>query len=258
MIETEQKIVEANAQLARRVEEASLNSWPALHQTVFDGWMLRFAKGFTKRANSVVPIYPSSLPLPDKVRYCENLYARERLKTIFRLTDLQQNDALDGYLAERGYEHLDPTKVMIRPITNEYANPAGSYQASYLGLDDWLTCYRSLTGMPEDASALHRMLLNAITHECAFAVLSDTSGPVACGLAVLEHELVGLFDIYAHPEHRGRGLGRALVGDLLHWGANGGARFAYLQVIANNAPARALYQGLGFSDLYNYWYRAST
>ena len=240
--------------LARRVEEASLNAWPALQQVVFDGWLLRFARGFTKRANSVVPLYAGSLAVEEKVRYCENLYAREQLKTIFRLTTLAPSDAIDAMLAHRGYEHLDPTRVMAAELDYQTAGTG----VQQLDIDDWLSVYRQLTGMPQDAARLHQLILKAIGSPSAFAVLHNQGQPVACGLAVLEHELVGLFDIVTANDHRRKGFGRRLVRDLMTWGATHGARHAYLQVIADNAPAGSLYKALGFKDLYSYWYRAST
>ena len=39
------------------------------------------------------------------------------------------------------------------------------------------------------------------------------------------------------------------------WGAERGARDAYLQVVASNAPAVRLYEQLGFADVYRYHYR---
>lgn len=38
-------------------EELQMNALPSLQTILYDGWVLRFAKGYTNRANSVNPIY---------------------------------------------------------------------------------------------------------------------------------------------------------------------------------------------------------
>jgi ribosomal protein S18 acetylase RimI-like enzyme len=66
---------------------------------------------------------------------------------------------------------------------------------------------------------------------------------------------VGLFDIVTAAPFRRRGLGTQLILHLLQWGKTNGARRAYLQVMCNNDPALRLYTGLGFREIYQYWYR---
>jgi ribosomal protein S18 acetylase RimI-like enzyme len=74
---------------------------------------------------------------------------------------------------------------------------------------------------------------------------------------VVEAGYVGLYDIVTNAEHRRQGHGRRLIGDLLTWAKGEGAHMAYLQVMLNNEPALRLYAGLGFEEVYRYWYRSS-
>ena len=242
-----------------------MNAWPALQQVLFDGWVLRFAKGFTKRANSVTPAYPSLQPPVAKIRYCENLYAREGLPTLFRLTTLADPTGLDGHLVERGYERKDRTRVLHRALEpGTLPTGPGFTLAPMAG---FLATYTRLSGLgdhlegsglePQAAIGLHGSVLKAIRAETVFGVLADGGEPVACGMAVVEDDLAGLFDIVTRQERRRRGYARLLVRSLLVQAAAMGARRAYLQVLADNAPALALYDDLGFSTLYEYWYRVS-
>ncbi|GAK41769.1 hypothetical protein TCA2_4261 [Paenibacillus sp. TCA20] len=55
--------------------------------------------------------------------------------------------------------------------------------------------------------------------------------------------------------YRNRGFGQQMILNLLSWGKDHGARFSYLAVIANNAPALRLYSKIGYTENYKYWYR---
>ena len=45
----------------RELEELALTTWPALQQWLYDGWVVRFAGGHTRRANSVTPLYSRAM-----------------------------------------------------------------------------------------------------------------------------------------------------------------------------------------------------
>ncbi len=55
--------------------------------------------------------------------------------------------------------------------------------------------------------------------------------------------------IVVHPGHRGRGIGRAMLGDLLAWAARD-ARVSKVELLvrATNEPAVRLYREFGFSE----------
>ena len=50
-----------------RIEERALNAWPGIQHALCNGWLMRFAHGYTRRANSVVPLYDGDIAVAPKV-----------------------------------------------------------------------------------------------------------------------------------------------------------------------------------------------
>ncbi|HEY1012042.1 MAG TPA: GNAT family N-acetyltransferase [Herpetosiphonaceae bacterium] len=214
--------------------------------------MLRCSDGYTKRANSVTPLYESALAPDGKIAACERFYASQGLPCVFRLPSFAPPE-LDALLERRGYRALDRTLVLSRSLAAPLAEPVSA--AEPVPLDAWLESYSALAGAGPAQRAGHRAILERIAGQPAYLLLCEGGAPVACGLGVLEDDHVGLFDLVVAPERRGAGIGGRLVGALLGWAVERGASAAYLQVVAENAPARRLYQRWGFGERYQYWYR---
>lgn len=240
----------------RGMEERAFNAWPAHQTLVTQGWVLRLSGGFTKRANSVNPLAPEG-DFEALRAEAAALYARQALPAIFRITPLAPSGA-DAALAAAGYAPFDPSLVLTRPLTaaDAASMPLGDDMllAPTAGTT-WLDGFAAANGVVPHHRALHHTMVQAIAHPAVFATLQAQGQAVGFGLAVYERGMVGLFDIAIAPSQRGGGRGRLLVQSLLHWGARLGAHTAYLQVRAQNAPALALYEGLGFSEAYRYHYR---
>ena len=96
-------------------------------------------------------------------------------------------------------------------------------------------------------------------HPCrsAAGVCKRDGVVLACGQVAIEGDLAGLYDVVTATARRGEGHARRLCVHMLAHAARAGATTAYLQVEADNAPARALYRRLGFVDGYAYHYRCA-
>jgi len=241
--------------LTRRIEEVSLNAWPALQQMLFDGWILRFSRGYTKRANSVNPLFGSSMDVDQKVDACETLYAGRGLRPIFRLTPFSLPSDLDQVLESHDYAKADPTLVLHLDLQGLDTPATPSIELCDEPLDDWLGIFCRFKGAPVEKHQAHKEILQAIPSRRFLTSLVDADRPVACGLGVLENDYFGLFDLVTDPQRRRRGYGTQLVSSLLRWAQEHGARHAYLQVESTNEPARRLYARFGFEEAYGYWYR---
>ena len=236
----------------RALEERAFNAWPALETIAAEGWLCRFAGGYTKRANSVNALAPA-VPVPDILRIAAPLYAARALPLVFRLSPLAGPEA-DAALAALGFQFLDASIVMTAPVQSKMA---GERDVSIAARPQtaWSAGFAAANRVAVAHRETHDRMLAAIQCPTAFAALESEERPIAWGLGVTEHGMVGLFDIVTAPEARRQGAARSLVRALLAWGYTQDARAAYLQVVASNAPAIALYRSLGFVEAYRYHYR---
>ena len=241
--------------MIRLVEELSMNAWPSLQTMLYDGWVLRFADGYTRRANSINPIYPSGDDVHAKIQTCEKLYWDRGLNVVFKITSAVYPENLDEVLADKGYAVDAQTSVQILDLGSMDTSPAQDAALVEALSDEWLAAYCAMSGVPAQREPVLSRILNGIAPATCFVSLHHNDKVIACGLGVLQAGFVGLFDIVTDPSFRRQGYGAQLVRNILAWARQRGAHTAYLQVMLNNAPALRLYSKLGFNAVYQYWYR---
>jgi ribosomal protein S18 acetylase RimI-like enzyme len=247
------------------LEERGFNAWPAPRNVYFGGWVFRLGGGYTKRANSAnalggrqemraesINAWTPARDFREVMAEAERFYAASGQPTIFRLTPLAGPDA-DVLLAAAGYEALDPSSVMTAPL--DAARPDPRITLELGPTPAWLNGIAAAQGVAPSHRLIHDRIVQAIALPAAFATARIGDRAAGFGLAVLDRDAVGLFDIVVRPEFRGRGLGRALTTALMEHGRAEGAKTSYLQVIDANVIARSLYESLGFRAAYSYHYR---
>ena len=253
--------------MIRTIEELSLNAWPAVQTLLVGGWIVRFSGGYTRRANSVIPLYPVQGNPGQQIAACEALYRAQGLPVIFKMTSACTPPDLDDLLEARGYAFDAHTSVQLLDLSQTNFTPQGNLTLSALPDAEWGAAFQRMHHLEGETAQKHARILAQILPQTCYASLeADTPAGVrsaggeiaACGLGVLQDGYLGLFDIITAEGQRRRGYARQLMAGLLSWGKGQGAHAAYLQVMLNNPPALALYAGLGFREIYRYWYRVKS
>jgi ribosomal protein S18 acetylase RimI-like enzyme len=239
----------------RMLEEMSINAFPSLQTVLYDGWVLRFAGGYSNRANSVYPLYKSTINVHKKIDICEMLYKSKGLRPAFKITPFVVPGDLDDILESRGYETLHPTRVETLCL-DELEEPGIRAITVFNGFDEkWFEYYCCSKSLSEkDRIILRNINMNIIPPKY-YVLFKLGNANAGCGMAVLENGHAGIFDIFIAEEHRNKGYGRQLMLNILGIAKERGAKKAYLQVMNDNLPALRLYENLGFKEEYRYWYR---
>jgi ribosomal protein S18 acetylase RimI-like enzyme len=235
-----------------RLEEMSFRTLPAMEEERYDGWVLRWADHGPRRTNSVNPIATSTLPIEDKILYCEHWFAGRGSPPIFRLTPLA-DAGLEQALHRRGYVKASPTDVMTAPIGNFAV--AASVEIAEKPSTAWL---RATEGRAAAAPDVIDRLADQLTTGAGqrrFASIGPTEEPAAIGIGIDFAGYTTIYSMHTQPKARRRGYARAILETLLSQGTAAGSTRAFLQVTQANDGAQRLYRGAGFSPVYSYAYR---
>jgi ribosomal protein S18 acetylase RimI-like enzyme len=234
------------------VEEACARGWRAAETDRIGGWLLRASGGFTGRGNSVLPLHAPGVPLDEALDRAGSWYRRRGLSLRFQVP-VESRRLLDAELGERGWPASPAVHVLTTRI--DLAAPGAADPAVGLaGAPDegWLRRFRDGRGLDPDA----RALLTRHDH-VAFAAVRDGSGEcVAIGRGTVDDGWLGITAVEVAPSRRRGGRARAVMAALTAWGAAEGAVRSVLAVAADNAPAVALYESLGYRRHHDYHYRS--
>jgi ribosomal protein S18 acetylase RimI-like enzyme len=232
-------------------ERRIVNAWPAPATLLIDDWVVRFANGYSGRANSASPIVAGAEMDDATLALVEDLYRADGLPPCLRLTPLVGAATRERVLA-RGYRvkdasfgliaSLEGIEPVIEPDIEIDSGPGAGWIAGVAA---------NQTGIKTHAGNL-AAIVEKIRLPAAFATLLVAGEPIAHGMCVAERGMAEIGAIVVDGNHRGQGFGRRIVLGLMAWAKAMQAHSAYLQVDQTNTAAIALYEGLRFRRLYAY------
>lgn len=248
---------EPSLALVAELDRLQLRAWPAAHKESLGGWRLRFTGGVTRRANSVLPHGPAPVDVEAAVTRVEAAYAEQDLAPRFLVSPAASPPELDSLLAQNGYAAEAATLVQTAglplqplPVVEGIDVEVGDFDES------WLSAYAAAESLTPGEVEGRRGIHGRLRAGAGYATARSDGKVAGVGSVVVEDGWAGVHNMATAPEHRRRGVARAVLHALLRWSVSGGATRSYLAVMETNQAARALYEGSGYTTAYRYWYRA--
>jgi hypothetical protein len=202
----------------REVELHSFADWPEVVREPLGDWVVRSSPPIggrlLKRGNSALAMGDPGVPLAEASGLVRSAYARlDRMP----LAQVERDGEVEHGLRELGWGPL--------------------------GVGDSATMLASLAQV---VRLLPAPPAETFTEELPTRLVVSLPDGTARGAATLDGDWLCVHSLEVDPGHRRRGLARTVLAELLDWGGSRGARTVWLHVESDNAPALALYEGLGF------------
>lgn len=241
----------------RELAEVGARGWPAVETERLGGWLLRASGGFTRRANSALPLGDPGVPLDEALAHTVRWYAARALPPVVAVTTGRPDAAeeLAAELERRGWTASGHTRVRTAALAPLADTGADLTRVRLTREPDaaWLARYHRAAGPVPEA----RAVLTGGPSVWFATVAGADGGAEAIGRCVVDGRWAGFAAVEVAPAARRRGLARLVMAALAARALDEGASAAHLQVEADNAAALALYDGLGFTDHHGYHYRTA-
>ncbi len=242
---------DAELSLVVDCERRIVNAWPAPATLVIGDWVVRFANGYSGRANSASPLSRGAELDEATLSLIEELYRSDGLPPCIRLTPLVGEQTRASVLA-RGYRVRDASFGLLAGLESVAATIDSDVQIEARPGEEWIAGVAARQSGPKKSAANLAAIVERVRLPAAFATLLVAGEPVAYGMAVTERGMAEIGSVVVDPDHRGQGYGRRIVTGLMSWASAMAARQAYLQVDQTNTAAIRLYESLGYRELYRY------
>ncbi|MCX5187046.1 GNAT family N-acetyltransferase [Streptomyces sp. NPDC059837] len=233
-------------------------AWQPVESERFGHWELRAASGFTRRANSVLPLGDPGVPLDEALTYVRGWYAARDLPAYVQTATGAEGaqELLCAELEARGWAREVSAELWIgalAPLADREISGGPEVVLSRAADEAWLGRYQR-KGLSEVAL---RVLGSGPSVWFATVPGAEGEPPAAIGRCVVDGRWAGFSAVEVDPAQRRRGLATVVMTALARRALDEGASAAWLQVETDNAGARALYAGMGFSAHHAYHhYRA--
>ena len=237
--------------LVSACETRIVNAWPAPTTLVVDQWVVRFANGYSGRANSASSLREDGDMDETTLAFVEGLYHQAGLPPRIRFTPLVAESARRRF-AERGYRIETASFGMVAELNPGLHQSIPDMVTTAQADDAWIdgVCAHQ-TGNKRNREHL-AAIVSGVRVPAAFATLLHEGRPAAYAMSVAERGMAEIGAVIVDEALRGKGLGKQMMLGMMGWAAAQGCSQAYLQVDQSNGLAFEMYKRLGFRTVYAY------
>ncbi|MFF6927200.1 GNAT family N-acetyltransferase [Streptomyces californicus] len=227
-------------------------AWQPVESEPLGDWRLRAAGGFTRRANSALPLGDPGLPVGEALDRVRAWYAERDLPPYVQTATgaAGTQELLCAELERHGWRREVTAQVRIAALApvGDGAADVAAVRLTRAPDAAWLARYQRFS-----TPGPHVLRVLESGPSVWFAtVAGDGGAPDAIGRCVVDGRWAGFMAVEVAPERRRRGLATTVMTALARRALDEGASAAWLQVEEENEGARALYDGMGFALHHSY------